>query len=130
MTYRQAAPTRTRRIPSVLVAGLLVVSAAIGAALGYQLQAFSSSAAASPIDAVRSERPRPQLPPPRAVAEAAPPIDAPRSQLPWRQLPPPRAAGEAAAPGGADPRDRPQRGASGVADGVVPDGTTVIDSQI
>jgi serine-type D-Ala-D-Ala carboxypeptidase (penicillin-binding protein 5/6) len=56
MTYREPArattrrrPTRTttRRIPRILVAGLLVVFAAIAAALGYQSLASSSSTAAS-----------------------------------------------------------------------------------
>jgi hypothetical protein len=37
------------------VAGVLVVSAAIAAALGHQLAASSSSTAASPIDVLRSE---------------------------------------------------------------------------
>jgi D-alanyl-D-alanine carboxypeptidase (penicillin-binding protein 5/6) len=52
MTYREPARTTTRgrRIPRILVAGLLVVIAAIAAALGYQLLASSSSTAASPID--------------------------------------------------------------------------------
>src|SRR6266508_3064378 len=57
MTYGQPARTTTRRIPGILVAGLLVVSGEIGATLGYQLQASSSSAAASPIDVLRSEHP-------------------------------------------------------------------------
>jgi hypothetical protein len=43
---------RNRRIR---VAGLLVMSAAIAAALGYQLPASSSSTAASPIDILRGE---------------------------------------------------------------------------
>jgi D-alanyl-D-alanine carboxypeptidase len=64
MTYREPArtttrrrPTRTttRRIPRILVAGLLVVIAAIAAARGYQSLASSSSTAASPIDVLRSE---------------------------------------------------------------------------
>jgi serine-type D-Ala-D-Ala carboxypeptidase (penicillin-binding protein 5/6) len=63
MTYREPArtttrrrPTRTttRRIPRILVAGLLVVIAAIAAARGYQSLASSSSTAASPIDVLRS----------------------------------------------------------------------------
>jgi zinc D-Ala-D-Ala carboxypeptidase len=53
MTYREPARTTTRRTPRILVAGLLVVIAAIAAALGYQ--ASSSSRAASPIDVLRSE---------------------------------------------------------------------------
>jgi zinc D-Ala-D-Ala carboxypeptidase len=55
MTYSEPARTTTRRIPRFLVAGLLVVIAAIAAALGYQLLASSSSTAASPIDVLRSE---------------------------------------------------------------------------
>jgi zinc D-Ala-D-Ala carboxypeptidase len=55
MTYSEPARTTTRRIPKILVAGLLVVIAAIAAALGYQSLASSSSTAASPIDVLRSE---------------------------------------------------------------------------
>jgi D-alanyl-D-alanine carboxypeptidase len=59
VTYRQPARTTTRRsgIRRIRVAGLLVVIAAIAAALGYQ-SASSSSTAASPIDALRSEHRR------------------------------------------------------------------------
>ena len=57
MTYSGPARSTTRRIPRILVAGLLVVIAAITAALGYQLLASSSSTAASPIDVLRSEHP-------------------------------------------------------------------------
>ena len=128
MTYSQPARTPSRRVPRILVAGLLVVSAAMGAALGYQLQASSSSAAASPIDVAPGEQPRPRLPPPRAAGEAAPPTDVPRGQLPPPRLPPRRAVGEAAPPGGVPRSER--RGAPGEADGVVPDGTTVLDDEI
>jgi zinc D-Ala-D-Ala carboxypeptidase len=57
MTYGEPARTTTRRIRirRILVAGLLVVIAAIAAAHGYQLLATSSSTAASPIDVLRSE---------------------------------------------------------------------------
>ena len=57
MTYSQPARTTTRRIRirRIRVAGLLVVIAAIGAALGYQLLASSSSTATSPTDVPRSE---------------------------------------------------------------------------
>jgi zinc D-Ala-D-Ala carboxypeptidase len=55
VTYRQPARTTTRRIPRILVAGLLVVIAAIAAARGYELLASSSSTAGSPIDVLRSE---------------------------------------------------------------------------
>jgi zinc D-Ala-D-Ala carboxypeptidase len=55
MTYSEPARTTTRWIPRILVAGLLVVIAAIATALGYQSLASSSSTAASPIDVLRSE---------------------------------------------------------------------------
>jgi zinc D-Ala-D-Ala carboxypeptidase len=57
VTYRQPAPTTTRRnrIRRIRVAGLLVVVAAIAAALGYQSLASSSSTTASPTDVLRSE---------------------------------------------------------------------------
>jgi zinc D-Ala-D-Ala carboxypeptidase len=55
VTYSEPAPTTTRRIPRILVAGLVVVTAAIGAALGNQLLASSSSPATSPTDVPRSE---------------------------------------------------------------------------
>jgi hypothetical protein len=54
MTYSEPARTTAIRIPRILVAGSLVVIAAI-AALGYQLLASSSSTAATPIDVLRSE---------------------------------------------------------------------------
>jgi D-alanyl-D-alanine carboxypeptidase len=59
MTYSEPARTTTRRIRirRIRVACLLVVIAAIGAALGYQLLASSSSTAASPIGVLRSEHP-------------------------------------------------------------------------
>jgi hypothetical protein len=107
---------------------MLVAVAALGAALGYRLLASSSSAAASPIDVPRSEHPRPQLPPRRAVDDATSPTDVPRSERPRPQLPPRQAVG-----GAASPIDIPRgehRGTLGEADGVVPDGTTVFDDQI
>jgi zinc D-Ala-D-Ala carboxypeptidase len=55
MAYSEPARTTTRRIPRILVAGLLVVIAAIPAALGCQLPASSSSTAASPITVLRSD---------------------------------------------------------------------------
>ena len=55
----QARTTTPRiRIHRIHVGGLLVVIAAIAAALGHQLPASSSSTAASPIDVLRSGRPR------------------------------------------------------------------------
>src|SRR5262245_34084152 len=103
MTYGEPARTTTRRVPRILVAGLLVVVAANAVALGCPLLTSSSSTAASPIDVPRSEQPRPQRAPRRAVGEAASPIDIPRGE---------------------------HRGALGEADGVVPDGTTVFDDEI
>src|SRR5687767_15618291 len=55
MTYSEPARTTTRRIPRILVAGLLAVIAAIAAAVGYQVLASSSSTAALPIHVLRSE---------------------------------------------------------------------------
>jgi len=49
MTYSEPARTTARRIPRILVAGLLLVFAAIVAALGSQLLASSSSRADLPI---------------------------------------------------------------------------------
>jgi D-alanyl-D-alanine carboxypeptidase len=57
MTHSESARTTTRRsgIRRIRIAGLLVVTAAIAAALGYQSLASSSSTAASPIDVLRGE---------------------------------------------------------------------------
>jgi zinc D-Ala-D-Ala carboxypeptidase len=55
MTRSEPARATTRWIPRILVAGLLVVIAAIAAANGYELLASSSSTAASPTDVLRSE---------------------------------------------------------------------------
>lgn len=55
MAYSEPARTTTRRIPRILVAGLLVAIAAIAAARGYELLASSSSTAAAPVDVLRSE---------------------------------------------------------------------------
>jgi D-alanyl-D-alanine carboxypeptidase len=55
VTHRQPARTTTRRIPRILLAGLLVVIAAIAADRGYQLPASSPPTAASPIDVPRSK---------------------------------------------------------------------------
>jgi zinc D-Ala-D-Ala carboxypeptidase len=128
MTYSEPARTTTRRIPRLLVAGLLIAVAAIAVALGLPLLTSPSSTAASPIDISGSERPWPQLPPRRAVAEAASPTDMPRSEPPRPQLPPRQAVGEAAPP--IDIPRGEHRGAPGEADGVVPDGTTVFDDEI
>ena len=56
MTPSQPARPTPRRIPRILVHGLLAAIAAITAARGYELLASSSSPAAAPVEAVRSER--------------------------------------------------------------------------
>ena len=55
MTHRRPARPPARRIPRILVAGLLAVIGAIAAGPGYELLAASSSTAAAPIDVPRSE---------------------------------------------------------------------------
>jgi zinc D-Ala-D-Ala carboxypeptidase len=140
MTSSHPARTTARPVSRMLVAGLLVVSAAIGATLGYQLQASSPSAAASSIDVLLRE----DRGPAPAIAPDPPQPPGPRSRGPaptsgsdrFRQ-PPGRPPGVApfvppgaTAPGGAVPRARPQGGGSGAAEGVVPDGTTVFDDEI
>jgi zinc D-Ala-D-Ala carboxypeptidase len=103
MPYTEPARTTTRRIRirRTLVAGLLVVIAAIAAANGYELLASSSSTAASPTDVLHSEHRGP-----RSEHRGAP--------------------GE---PEGALVLPREHRGALGEADGAVPDGATVFDDE-
>jgi D-alanyl-D-alanine carboxypeptidase len=55
MTYRAPARATTRRVPGGVVAGLLVVVAAITAVLGHQVLSSSASTTASPVDVLRSE---------------------------------------------------------------------------
>src|SRR5262245_35389621 len=57
MPYSRRARTTTRRIPRILVAGPVVVIAAIAASLSYQSLASSSSTAASPSDVLRPPSP-------------------------------------------------------------------------
>jgi zinc D-Ala-D-Ala carboxypeptidase len=102
MTSSEPARTRTRRIPRILVAGLLVVIAAIAAALGDQLLASSSSTATSPTDVLRSED--------RGL----------RSEH----------RGAPAEPEGALVLPSEHRGALGEADSAVPDGATVFDDDL
>ena len=129
MTYSKPAQTMARRMARLLVAGLLVGSAALAAGLGERLLTSSSSTPASPTGIPTSERPRLQLPPRRAVDEAASPIEIPTSERLRPQLPPRQAVDEAASPIEI-PRDRPRRGVLGEADGAVPDGMTVFDDEI
>jgi zinc D-Ala-D-Ala carboxypeptidase len=109
MTYSEPARTTTRRIPTILVAGVLVAIAAIGAALGYQLLASSSSTAASPIDVLRGE------------LRGAP------GELDGALVLPSEHRGALGEPDGALVLPREHRGALGEADGAVPDGATVFD---
>jgi D-alanyl-D-alanine carboxypeptidase len=69
MTYSQPARTTSRRIPRILVHGLLVVIAAIAAARGYELLAPSSSTAASPVHVHRGEHRGPPGEPPGLPSE-------------------------------------------------------------
>jgi D-alanyl-D-alanine carboxypeptidase (penicillin-binding protein 5/6) len=55
MTYREPARTTIRRIPRILIAGLLVLITAIAAALGYQSLASSTSTAAPSIGLLHGE---------------------------------------------------------------------------
>jgi zinc D-Ala-D-Ala carboxypeptidase len=97
MAYSEPARTTTRRIPRILVAGLLVVIAAIPAALGYQLLASSTSTAATPIAVLRSDFPG-------ALVEPAGVV--PDGEIVLRPE---------------------HRGALGGADGLLPDRVTVFD---
>jgi serine-type D-Ala-D-Ala carboxypeptidase (penicillin-binding protein 5/6) len=54
MTYSEPARTAPRRLPRILVAGLLVVVVAIAASRGYRLLTSSSSTPGSPGDVLRS----------------------------------------------------------------------------
>jgi zinc D-Ala-D-Ala carboxypeptidase len=121
MPYREPARTTTRPIPTVLVAGLLVVIAAIAALLAVSGYPFLSSApsAASSSPSVSSS------PPVSSSSTAASPIPVLRREG--------RAALDEAdgnVPGGPMALRREDRGALGEADGAVPDGTTVFDDEI
>jgi LAS superfamily LD-carboxypeptidase LdcB len=55
MTYREPARTTTRRLPRILVTGLVFLIAAIAAVRGYEVVASSPSRAASTVDTPRIE---------------------------------------------------------------------------
>jgi D-alanyl-D-alanine carboxypeptidase len=115
MSYSEGARTTTRRIPWILVAGLLVVIAAIAAALGYPLLASSSSTAASPIQLT--------VPSPHLSQQGSAPAASRQNGVG------PGSPGLAGGSAGPVLRST-NRGALGEADGAVPDGTTVFDDEI
>jgi zinc D-Ala-D-Ala carboxypeptidase len=107
VTYSARARARTRRIRirRIRIAGLLVGSAAIAAALGYQSLASSSSTAATPVDVLRGASPS------RNPSRPVPPSS--------RPIPPRTTSGRSE-----------YRRTLGEADGAVPAGTTVFDDEI
>jgi zinc D-Ala-D-Ala carboxypeptidase len=119
MSNSEPARTTTRRIRirRIRVASLLVVIAAIGAALGYQSLASSSSTATSPTDVVRSEHRGL-----RSEHRGAPGVPDGAVVLPSEHR---RAPGE---PALVLPSEH--RGALGEANGAVPDGATVFDDDL
>jgi zinc D-Ala-D-Ala carboxypeptidase len=116
MTYREPARRTTSRVPTILVAGLMVVAAAIAASVGYPLLASGSLTASSSPNASSSPLA------PSTTAAASPQI------LRSESL---GAVGEAVGvvPEGAMVLRPELRGALGEADGVLPDRVTVFDSQ-
>ena len=108
MTSSAPVRTTTRRVSKFLVAGLLVVIAAIAATLGYQSLGSSSSTAASPTDSLGSEH----------RGAPASPTDVPRSEH----------RGSPASPVGGLGAEH--RGALSVGDRAVPDDTTVFGDDI
>ena len=133
MNYSKPARTTPRRIPKILVAGLLVVIAAI--ALGCQVLPSSSSTTASPTDAPRSEHSSSSSTS-TAAARASSPTTVLRSehrgasgQSDSALGPPGQYRGALGEVDGALPRSE-HHGALGEADGVVPAGTTVFDNKV
>ena len=108
MSYRASGRTTIPRKPRIVVAGLLVVIAAITGALASQSLASLSSTAASPTAVQHSKH----------HGAPASPIDVLRSDHP----------GAPASP--ADVFRSDHRRALGEADGAVPNGTTVFDDEI
>jgi zinc D-Ala-D-Ala carboxypeptidase len=106
MTYSEPARTTTGRIPRILVAGLVVAIAVIGAALGYESLESSPSTAEAPTDVPRSEH-----------------RGAPEGDL----VLPSEHRGALGVPHRALVLPGEHSGALGEADGAVPDGATVFD---
>jgi hypothetical protein len=69
MTYSEPARTAAPRIPRILLAGPLVVIAAIAAALAYQSPVSMSSTDVTPVDVPRGEHPGPRSEHPGAPGE-------------------------------------------------------------
>jgi D-alanyl-D-alanine carboxypeptidase len=111
MTYREPGRRTTRRIPTILVVGLLVVLAAVAASLGNSLLTSGSSRL-------------PSSAPASSPSTAASPIAVLSTEFP----------GALGTPAGVAPNPemvlRPERrGALGEADGVLPDRVTVFDGR-
>jgi D-alanyl-D-alanine carboxypeptidase len=111
MSYSEPARTTTRRLPRILLAGVLAAIVAIVAARGDELVA-SSSSRASPTQAHRSEH-RGAL----GAPDGAPVI-------------PSQHRGALGEPDGGAGLPSEHRGALGEADGAIPHGTTVFDDGI
>jgi D-alanyl-D-alanine carboxypeptidase len=111
MTYREPGRRTTRRIPTILVAGLLVVVAAVAASLGNSQLTSGSSRV-------------PSSAPASSTSTAASPTAVLPSEFPG-------ALGEPAGvvPGGEMVLRPEHRGALGEADGLLPDQITVFDGQ-
>jgi D-alanyl-D-alanine carboxypeptidase len=102
MSYSEPARTTTRPLPRILVHSLVAVTAAIGAVLGYDSLASSSSTAASPVAVPHSEQ--------RGLRSEHPGV-----------------LGESY---GGPVLPSEHAGALGEADGAVPDSATVFDDEI
>ena len=115
MTYCEPARTTRSWIPKTLIAGLLVLIAAIAAALGPQSPASMASTAASPVEGVWSE--------PRGAPSS--PAGAPAEGRGSEQR------GPLWSPTGAPVEGlrSEQRGGLTEVDGALPDGATVFDDQ-
>jgi D-alanyl-D-alanine carboxypeptidase len=102
MTYRKPAGRPTRQLPTILIAGLLVV-VAVAASVGFPFRSSASSPAPS-------FAPGPSLPP-RSFSNGAPPPSSPPGASTIESL------------------GRGHRGALGRADGLLPDAVTVFDDE-
>src|SRR5262245_16122149 len=120
MTSSQLADPRPRRIPWILVAGLVAVSA-IAVANVYPMLSSASSPPPSSFRVPSSRRASSSLPSPSTAASRVDVRRADGPGVPGRR--PDIRGGHAG-------RHLESRGALGEADGVVPDGTTVFDAAV